>query len=174
MEIRQCKMNEVERVGAFYDGVVKYLDEHVNYPRWIYKVYPTASSAQEMTEQGCQFVCLDDGEIVGAFVLNEDSDGEYLQADGWSQSLSTSEYLVCHALATATHRQRQGIGKRIVQFCINYSKAHDYKAIRLDVVPDNTPAKKLYESFGFKYVCDNELGRGYKHIPTFSLYELNL
>ena len=48
-----------------------------------------------------------------------------------------------------------------------------YKAFRLDIVPGNAPAQKLYEKSGFKYAGDAGLDRGIAHIPVFSLYELN-
>ena len=33
MQIRKCNKNEISKVGEFYDKVVKWLDEHINYPR---------------------------------------------------------------------------------------------------------------------------------------------
>ena len=48
-----------------------------------------------------------------------------------------------------------------------------YKALRLDVVPDNIPARRLFEKNGFVYAGDADLGRGYDEIPVFSLYELS-
>ena len=82
--------------------------------------------------------------------------------------------MVIHALAVATELQGRGIGKQIVGFCIDYARAHGYKAIRLDVVPTNYPAKKLYEQCGFAYLGDVDLERGFEDIPLFSMYELNL
>lgn len=46
-----------------------------------------------------------------------------------------------------------------------------YKGIRLNVVPDNIPARRLYEKCGFKYVGDVDLERGIEEIPMFSMYE---
>lgn len=171
--IKLCDKQDIPRVGEFYDGVVKYLTEHINYPRWMYKEYPSTPFVQQMTEMERQFVCYCGDKIVGAFVLDEDKHNEY-RAVKWSIPLESNEYLVCHALATDIALHGQGLGSQIVQFCIRYAKQHGYKAIRLDVVPDNYPAKKLYEKFGFRFVGDYDLGRGYKHIPLFSLYELNL
>lgn len=173
MIIRLCTPKDIPTVGNFYDCVVKHLDDHVNYPKWTYKVYPSEGSVREMTEKGCQFVCLENNEIVGAFVLNEDPQGAYGNAV-WSNSLSLGDYMVCHALAIAPSLQGTGIGKKIVEFCIAYAKRHAYKALRLDVVPDNVPARKLYEKCGFTYVGDVDLKRDLADIPLFSMYELNL
>ena len=173
MEIRLCEKAEIAEVGAFYDEVVKYLSEHVNFPKWIYKVYPSEQNAREMAEAGCQYVCRENGQIVAAFVLNDDPQNEYGKVR-FSKALSHGEYLVIHALAVATSLQGKGIGKLIAQFVIDFAREHGYKAIRLDVVPTNYPAKKLYEQCGFSYLGDFDLGRGYEHIPLFSMYELNL
>ena len=172
LEIRKCKIEDVEAVGNSYDDVVGYLVSHVNYPKWTHKVYPSVDFARQMTEEGSQYVCIMSGAIVGAFVFNDDPQGEYEKAT-WGVDLKRGEYGVCHALAIATSLQGKGIGKQIVEFCIALAKQLGYKAIRLDVVPGNTPAMKLYEKCGFNYVCDADLDRGYKDIPVFSLLELN-
>lgn len=31
--ITECMENEIEKVGAFYDDVVEYLEAHINYPK---------------------------------------------------------------------------------------------------------------------------------------------
>ena len=172
MEIRKCKIEEVEAVGAFYDEVVADLSANVNYPKWTYKVYPSVDFAREMTLAGEQYVCLEKGAIVGAFVFNDDPQGAYELAN-WSVKLERGEYGVCHAVAIATPLQGKGLGKQIVEFCIRRAKELGYKGIRLDVVPSNLPARKLYEKCGFQYVGDADLDRGYKDIPLFSLLELN-
>ena len=82
--------------------------------------------------------------------------------------------MVCHALASATSLQGKGIGRQMVEYCIEYAKRHGYKALRLDVVPDNIPARKLYEKCGFQHVGEADLERGIAEIPMFSMYEINL
>lgn len=172
MLIRKCKNEDITAVGEFYDNVVKYLNENINYPKWTYKCYPSEESVQAMTQADCQFVCMDNGEILGAFVLNDDPQGKYENAT-WSRSLLQGEYMVCHTLATAPSIYGKGIGKELVSFCIDYAKSHGFKGIRLDVVPDNIPAKKLYAKCGFRYVGDVDLERGLEEIPEFSMYELD-
>lgn len=173
MTIKACSEADIVAVGAFYDGVVKYLCEHINYPKWRYKDYPSESSVRAMAKQGSQFVCSDGEMIIGAFVLNEDPQGKYENAI-WSKQLALGEYMVCHAFAIEPALQGTGIGKKVIEFCQKYAKEQEYKAIRLDVVPDNFPAKRLYEGCGFQYVGDVDLERNIPEIPLFSMYEFNV
>ena len=172
MIIRVCSEEDIVAVGRFYDSVVKYLDENINYPKWRYKEYPSENSVREMTNAGCQFMCLEDDRIVGAFVLNDDPQGKY-ENTAWSCELPRGEYMVCHTIAVDSTLQGHGVGRQIVQYCIDYAKKHGFKAIRLDVVPENIPAKRLYEKCGFSYRGDVDLERGIANIPVFSMYELN-
>lgn len=172
MIIRLCEEKDIASVGAFYDNVVKNLCENINYPKWVYKVYPSEESAREKTESVCQFMCVEEGKVVGAFVLNDDPDGRYENVK-WSTGLKQGEYMVCHTLATDPALQGRGIGKRLVEYCVEYAKRHGFKGIRLDVVPDNIPARRLYEKCGFRYVGDVDLERDIPEIPEFSMYELD-
>ena len=61
----------------------------------------------------------------------------------------------------------------MVQFCIDKARNGGYKAVRLDIVPENIPARKLYEKSGFKFAGEKDLDRGFEDIPTFQLFELN-
>lgn len=172
MQIKLCTEADIVTVGEFYDKAVKYLCENINYPKWTYKEYPSEGSVRVKTAAGHQFMCIENGKVIGAFVLNDDPQGQYENAK-WSNSLELGEYMVCHTLATDSAMQGKGIGRQMVEYCIDYAKNHGYKAIRLDVVPDNVPARKLYEKCGFQYVGDVDLERGIEEIPLFSMYELN-
>ena len=63
---------------------------------------------------------------------------------------------------------------KVSALCIQYARKNGYKAIRLDVVPGNVPAIRLYEKMGFTYAGTADLLRGIEDIPLFDLYELNL
>lgn len=171
MEIRLCEEKDIEEVGKFYDKVVLYLGETINYPKWRYKSYPSEASVREKVTVGQQFLCTEEEKIVGAFVLNDDPQGKYENTD-WTVEIPQGEYMVCHTLATDPSLQGKGIGREMVKYCIEYARNNGYKAIRLDVVPDNQPAKRLYEKCGFQYVGDVDLERGIEEIPFFSMYEL--
>ena len=112
------------------------------------------------------------GRIVGAFVLNEDAQGAYKKGD-WKVHLKDGEYLVIHTLAVLPKEYGKGVASCMTNYCIGKARSKGYKALRLDVVPDNVPAKRLYEKNGFSFAGDKDLERGFENIPLFSLYELN-
>ena len=174
MEIRKCSVEEATTVGAFYDEIVKFMDDNgVNYPKWIYKIFPTTDYAVDAARAGNQFVCVEGEKILSAFVLSENPEGDYSKG-AWSKNLAVGEYLVLHALAVAPDCQHRGLGKKIIEYSINYAAEKNYRALRLDIVPENFPAKKLYEACGFKFVGAADLGRTFSGIPQFCMYERNL
>ena len=174
MEIRKCIVDEAKAVGAFYDEIIKFMDNNgVNYPKWLYKIYPTTNYVIDAARIGNQFICADGEKILAAFVLSENPEGDYSKG-AWSKNLAEGEYLVLHSLAVASDFQQQGLGKKIVEYCISYATEKNYRALRLDIVPSNFPARKLYETCGFQFVGAADLGRTFSGIPQFCLYERNL
>lgn len=53
-------------------------------------------------------------------------------------------------VAVTAPARRQGIGRGLLNALCDYSKKTDCIALTLEVRVSNTPAKKLYESFGFE------------------------
>ena len=170
--IIQCSNNNLKEVCRLYDEVVLYLTQHVNYPKWMYKEYPSDASVTQATAEGTQYFCEREGRVVGAFVLNSDPQGAYQKAQ-WSKYLPDGDYLVIHSFATHPDLYRQGIAEEMLNFCVEEAKRRGVESIRLDVVPTNVPARAFYEKHGFSFVAEMDLDRGYEDIPTFCLYELN-
>lgn len=173
MQIRKCVKEDIVPLGRYYDEEVKWLDAHdCNYPLWTYKGYPTENTVRWTIGEGTQFVCTEGDEILGSFMLNIDPLGAYEKAP-WSVDLQQGEYMILHMLSVSHHHTGKGIAKAMTAFAKTYAKEHGYRAVRLDVVPTNTPAKKLYEGCGFHYVGDFDLEKGVEKIPLFSLFECN-
>ncbi len=172
VNIMQCQNEDIVRIGQFYDDVVLWLNDHINDPRWNYGVYPGAQSVRMMTEDGAQYYCTDGEKVLAAFGLNNKPQGNY-QKVRWSQQLSDGSYMVLHALAVDPMIQTRRVASKIIRFCIDKAKSDGYKAIRVDIVPSNVPARKLFEKNGFSYVGDVDLELNIRDIPAFSLYELN-
>jgi len=55
-------------------------------------------------------------------------------------------------LSIAVHPQHQGkgVGKRLLEAGIKYIESRGIRQIKLEVRPENIPAVRLYESFGFR------------------------
>lgn len=172
IQIRKCEEADIASAGAFYDRVVQWLDAHRNYPLWRYREYPSEESVRTMTAEGSQYICLDADQVIGAFVLNDDPQGKYRNGK-WEKNLPDGSYMVLHTLAVDPDLNGKGIGSKAIDFCVEKAKADGFRALRVDLVPDNLPARKLYEKNGFTYAGDADLERGIDGIPVFSLFEKN-
>ena len=171
MEVIHCKDEHLDLVSDMYSSVVRHLLEHINYPNWS-MAYPCRESVREAIAQGGQYACVENGSVLGAFVLNDNPGGNY-EAGDWRVSLRQGEFLVIHTLAVAPSAGRRGIGGYMVDCCIALARRKGYRAIRLDVVPGNVPAQRLYQGKGFTFAGARDLLRGIDEIPLFELYELN-
>ena len=171
MKIKRCDESDISAVTAFYHNAVTYLQTHINYPFWSSE-HPSDESIKEAVRRKEQYACLKGGEIVGAFLLSEDPDGDY-DAGSWSRDLKTGEYLSVHVLAVSADCYQCGVGSFMVDECIAIARSKGYKAVRLDIVPTNTPAERLYKKKGFVYAGTVDLNRPTASIPLFDLYELN-
>lgn len=172
MQIILCPNTMQQQTIRFYDEVVLYLEQHINYPVWRYQRYPCAETVSSAISARTQYLCIEDGDLVGGFVLDEESH-VLCREDIWSKSLQKGEYLVIHALAVKPDCQKKGIGSAMVQYCIDAAKKSGYKAIRMNVIATNTPAIHLYQKFGFQR-CGPEFSSLENDVELrFMLFELN-
>lgn len=168
----RCDMTQFEAVAAMYARCVETLQQTVNYPKWN-DDHPSRAYIRDSIRRGEQFACFKGGEVCGAAVLSEDPEGRY-DLVNWSCNLQQGAYLVIHILAVAPEREHTGVGGFLVDQSIAYAKAQGYRAVRLDVLPENLPAIRLYRSRGFTCAGRHELMRNIAYIPIFELYERNL
>ena len=168
----RCRPAQFDAVMALYERTVADLERTVNYPKWT-KDHPGRDYVKDAIEKGEQFACMIGSSILGAVVLNEDPEGNYALGH-WSRALKSGEYLVVHLLAADPAYKKQGIGAFLVDHAVSYAEENGYRAIRLDIVPENIPAKNLYISKGFTSAGIADLRPEIEEIPLFELYELNL
>ena len=171
MEIILCNENNLEELIDFYNKQILYLDKTINYPKWVYGYYPSKYTIKPAIDKKYQYACIENGKIIGAFVLNEEPAGKYENA---KIQFKRGEYLVIHSLATSHELYKKGIATKIVQYCIEKAKKEGYKAFYADIVPTNTPSRNLFTKLGFVYLGDFDFERSLRDIPLFSLYELKL
>ena len=172
MEFIKCDESYTDELSALYQKVVSYLEEHINYPKWN-RSYPSRDTVVNAIKQDSLYTCLKDGKAVGSVILNEDPCGDF-DAGEWKTPARLGEYLVIHTLAVDPDITRCGIGAFIVNESLALARSKSYKAVRLDVVPGNINAQRLYAGCGFSYTGTKDLKRDIKEIPVFDLYEHDL
>lgn len=172
MKLIQCNESHLQGVTDFYHQVVAYLQTHINYPLWSSE-HPSDECIKEAISRGEQYACMENDAIIGALLLSENPDGDY-DAGNWSRDLKAGEYLSVHILAVSSDCCQSGVGSFMVGECIAIARSKGYKALRLDIVPSNTPAERLYQKNGFVYAGTVDLNRPTAPIPLFDLYELNI
>ena len=171
--IVRCTPAELDDVTEFYDAETAYLEATINYPMWTHGEYPSRKDVTETIANGSQYAAYYGDRVVGAFMIDCDPRGDYTCGD-WSVRIPEGEYLVVHALGVDHTMARRGIATEMMRYVLSFAERRGLPAVRLDVVPTNTPARALYEGLGFRFAGIHDLNRGFENIPVFTLYEYNI
>ena len=86
-------------------------------------------------------------------------------------AVNTDRVAVIHLLASDPDRHGTGIGHCLLEKARDVARERNADMIRLDTLPYNTPARHLYESFGFEYRGDIEIYYPSAGTIPFSMYE---
>jgi putative acetyltransferase len=112
-----------------------------------------------LPERSVYFVAEVDGKVVGG---------------GGIQPLKDTDQNICELQKVYIDKEYRGkgIGKKIVQMCIDFAKKSNYDAIYLETFPNMIGAQKLYKKLGFRFI-DHALGNtGHKTNEIWMLKKL--
>lgn len=170
MLVRSAAVNDVDRVLLFYNDLIDRMRENPYRPTWKKGVYPTMEGLLDAAEAGTLFLAEEAGRILGAFVLNHQQAVGYKYIS-WAADAPVENVAVLHLLGVHPSAHGTGVGRALLQKAESVSRAHGDAAIRLDTLPHNLPAKKLYEGFGFQFRGEMPLTDPAAGTIPFSLYE---
>lgn len=146
--IQKAGKNDIDNIEALYNESIDWLNNQ-GIHQWKKGVYPTRNSALAAVHEDSLYCCSINGNISGTFIINENQVQQYKDLN-WRYK--SGKILVLHTLVIKPNETGRGLGKIIMEFIIDYAQTNDYKAIRLDVFPDNNAAVRLYLYFGFEFV----------------------
>lgn len=173
MRIERANSIDVNAMEEFYRDVTKHLEATINYPGWVYDIYPIREDAENNIQTETLYVVRDKDRIAGSFIMSHECHEGYNDGD-WSVKAEKDEFLVIHTLCVHPDYLRHGLGKMMVEEAIRLAKEYGMKALRLDVYEGNEPAASLYERYGFK-ACGRADMRISDDGPEWcTLYELDL
>ena len=136
--------------------------------------FPSDEMVKNAIAEKDQFIGIEDGQIVAAYIMNHDCDEAY-HTVRWLTDAQDKEMVVLHALRVLPEYGGRGYSKQLVQHAIDTARERGLKSIRLDCIEGNDIPQKMYMSFGFAYVDTVEITYVDIGIPRkFLLYEFVL
>lgn len=148
MELVRCLPDQFEEITDFYKYVISNTPDMEQFGRWIYGKHPTDKMILSYIESGYMYYAKDKEKMIAAVALTPFQTGEYHEV-AWNADLDDEEVFVVHILCVDPKLRGSGVAKNIMEHIIELAKGMGMKAIRLDALCCNEPAKKLYEKCGF-------------------------
>jgi ribosomal protein S18 acetylase RimI-like enzyme len=148
MEIVRMNRNDAGRLLALYRAVTADLRKAGVY-QWDW-FYPNRFVLKADLKRGTLFGIRGEDRIIGAVVVDRRQSGKYSGLD-WSDKHGDPACI--HRLAVHPGCQRQGIGKKLLQFAENEARGEGRTSIRLDVYTGNPGAVEMYRRAGYADVA---------------------
>lgn len=158
MRFRTATREDLGALCAFFDDVVAALEDAACSPRWDRDFYPDDEMLSDLVEDG-EFVLGEEGELVCAGALSD------IGSDGIAE---------VHLLAVHPSKVRRGHAHALLDELVRRARDAGARAVRLDVISGNTPALRLYESYGFSHAGTREAFFERTGRLSFDLYKLEV
>lgn len=168
--IRQGTLEDLDEMEQLYDEANETLERGTNYPGWKKGIYPIREDAKKAVEMKELFVARCNGKIAGSVILSHEPENGYENAK-WQYDWDYDSIYVIRTLVVHPDYTKSGVGTQLMAFAESFGKQNHMRAIRLDVYEKNMPAVKLYESCGYQYIGNVDLGLGFRGLDWFRLYE---
>ena len=142
-----------------------------SFPHWKKGIHPSDEMILDSIDRGELYVLAGGAEITACVIANDE------KVDGYSDApwqIDSDEVIVLHVLAVHPDHRGKGLARKLVENVIEQERKVGKKALRLDVIENNTTAEKLYQKLGFQYVQTKTLYYDVVGKMTFKLYELVL
>ena len=171
MIFRKAAKEEFYKIRSLYWNLIDQEKDDPSFPRWKKGIHPSDEMIQDSIEREELYVLADGGDIAACVIANAE------KVDGYSDApwqIDSDELTVLHVLAVHPNRRGKGLARRLVENVIEQERKVGKKALRLDVIENNTSAEKLYQKLGFRYIQTKTLYYDVVGEMTFKLYELVL
>ncbi|MBR4470250.1 MAG: GNAT family N-acetyltransferase [Erysipelotrichaceae bacterium] len=155
MHIHVAEKKDLDRIYEFYDLIIDHQKEDEYGPGWTKDIYPSYEILKDKIENDLFFIAEEEGDIIaaGALMLHEEED--YKKAK-WLTSYKDDEIAVLHLYAIDPSYRGKGISQVFLEYITKEASKY-VKAIHLDIVKGNLPARKTYEKAGFVLADEIEM-----------------
>lgn len=149
LDIEKAKREDLPRILEIYAGARQKMAETGNPTQWT-DGYPAEELLKEDIARGELYKAVDQGALVGVFMLTAGPDDVYTKIRGaW---LNDEPYLVIHRIAA---REGRGVAKAVFAWVMKRTAN-----LRIDTHEDNAAMRHILETSGFRYVGELTLPNG--------------
>ena len=152
MLIRKAAKEDLTAVAEIYEDIHTGEDAGRVTIGWQRGVYPTYATAQAALDRGDLFILEDEGQILGAALINQTQVDVYYGAP-WQYEALDHEVMVLHTLVISPKAGRKGYGEAFVRFYEDYAKAHGCPYLRIDTNERNTRARAMYKKLSYTEIA---------------------
>lgn len=168
MIFRKAEKEDFDKIKSLYWILIDREQDDPSFPHWKKGIHPSDEMIQDSIDKGDLYVLADGDEIAACVIANDE------KVDGYSDTpwqIDSDEVIVLHVLAVHPNHRGKGLARRLVENVIEQERKAGKKALRLDVIENNTTAEKLYQKLGFQFIQTKTLYYDVVGKMTFKLYE---
>ena len=150
MQLIKAQEKDFERVCDLYTRIIGETAGMEQYARWKKGLYPTEEGIRAYMAEGALYLLSDGDSLAGAMAITMEQGEDYHEI-AWERKVPDNNVAVVHIFGVSPDYQRRGTGRDMLRKAILLARENHKKAVRLDALASNTPARHLYESEGFRY-----------------------
>lgn len=154
MIFRKAEKEDFDKIRSLYWNLIDQEQDDPSFPHWKKGIHPSDEMIQNSIDREELYVLADDDEIAACVIANDEKVDGYADA---SWQIDSDEVIVLHVLAVHPDYRGEGLARRLVENVIEQERKADKKALRLDVIENNTTAEKLYQKLVLYPVSNNTL-----------------
>lgn len=171
MIFRKAEKVDFYKIRSLYWNLIDQDQDDPSFPHWKKGIHPSDEMILDSIDKGDMYVLADGEEIAACVIANDEKVKGYADAP-WQ--VDSDDIIVLHVLAVHPDHRGKGLARRLVENVIEQERKAGKKALRLDVIENNTTAERLYQKLGFRYIQTKTLYYDVVGEMTFKLYELVL
>ena len=171
MIFRKAEKEDFYKIRSLYRTLIDQEQDDPSFPHWKKGIHPSDEMILNSIDREDLYVLADGDEIAACVIANDEKVEGYADAP-WQ--IDSDEVIVLHVLAVHPDHRGKRLARKLVETVIEQERQAGKKALRLDVIENNTTAEKLYQKLGFQYIQTKTLYYDVVGEMTFKLYELVL
>ena len=173
MYLEKATPDAFPQVRGFYHALIDDMAAAGKYITWVKDVYPSPEFLRASLDAGELYLGMEGDGIAAAMVLNSETNDGYADAP-WKVDARPDEVMVIHALGVHPRFGGRSLGRKMTEAAIDRAREAGMKAMRLDVLDGNDPARRIYVNCGFYPVTHVKMYYENTGWASFELFELAL